>query len=224
MANRAQLSTGSYNKTDTLYAQKLLNEKGGYGLAVDGIYGSDTAAAVKTFQKKNGLTADGIVGPATFAKLIPNRFKKSRRNITKIIIHCSATPEGEDLTVEQIRKDHKAQGWSDIGYHYVIYRDGSIHEGRDVNLQGAHCGDNGGNIGSIGICYIGGKERRIPGVAYKNLKDKDTRTDAQKVALLNLLLTLRKLYPAAKIYGHRDFDKHGKTCPSFDAKKEYSNI
>ena len=77
---------------------------------------------------------------------------------------------------------------------------------------------------SIGVCYIGGKERRIPGVAYKNLKDKDTRTDAQKVALLNLLLTLKKLYPAAKIYGHRDFDMHGKTCPCFDAKKEYSNI
>ena len=204
--------------------QKALCGAGYHVGVIDGIFGQMTEDAVLMFQKANGLTADGIVGPATLAKLIPNRFKKSRRNITKIIVHCSATPEGEDLTVEQIRKDHKAQGWSDIGYHYVIYRDGSIHEGRDVNLQGAHCGDNGGNIGSIGICYIGGKERRIPGVAYKNLKDKDTRTDAQKVALLNLLLTLRKLYPQAKIYGHRDFDKHGKTCPSFDAKKEYSNI
>ena len=204
--------------------QKALCGAGYHVGVIDGIFGQMTEDAVLMFQKANGLTADGIVGPATLAKLIPNRFKKSRRNITKIIIHCSATPEGEDLTVEQIRKDHKAQGWSDIGYHYVIYRDGSIHEGRDVNLQGAHCGDNGGNIGSIGICYIGGKERRIPGVAYKNLKDKDTRTDAQKVALLNLLLTLRKLYPQAKIYGHRDFDMHGKTCPCFDAKKEYSNI
>ena len=204
--------------------QKALCGAGYHVGVIDGIFGQMTEDAVLMFQKANGLTADGIVGPATFAKLIPNRFKKSRRNITKIIVHCSATPEGEDLTVEQIRKDHKAQGWSDIGYHYVIYRDGSIHEGRDVNLQGAHCGDNGGNIGSIGICYIGGKERRIPGVAYKNLKDKDTRTDAQKVALLNLLLTLRKLYPQAKIYGHRDFDMHGTTCPSFDATKEYSNI
>lgn len=193
-------------------------------LLADGIFGSQTEEAVKNFQMMNGLKADGIVGPATLAKLIPHRLKKSRRNITKIIVHCSATPEGEDKTVADIRADHKKQGWSDIGYHYVVYRDGSVHEGRDVDIQGAHCADNGGNIGSIGVCYIGGVERRIPGVAYKNLKPKDTRTDAQKVALLNLLLDLKKLYPHAVILGHRDLDEHGKLCPSFDAKKEYSRI
>jgi N-acetylmuramoyl-L-alanine amidase len=193
-------------------------------LLADGIFGSQTEEAVKNFQMMNGLKADGIVGPATLAKLIQQRLKKSRRNITKIIVHCSATPEGEDKTVADIRADHKKQGWSDIGYHYVIYRDGTVHNGRDVDIQGAHCGDNGGNIGSIGVCYIGGVERRIPGVAYKNLKPKDTRTDAQKVALLNLLLDLKKLYPHAVILGHRDLDEHGKLCPSFDAKKEYSKI
>lgn len=193
-------------------------------LLPDGIFGQQTENAVKNFQGKNGLKVDGIVGPATLAKLIPNRFKKSKRTITKILVHCSATPEGEDRTVEQIREDHKAQGWSDIGYHYVVYRDGSVHEGRDVNVQGAHCADNGGNIGSIGICYIGGVEKRKPGVPYSKLQPKDTRTDAQKVALLNLLLELCKLYPNATIYGHRDFDTHGKTCPSFDAKREYSRI
>ena len=204
--------------------QKALCGAGFHVGVIDGIFGQMTEDAVKEFQSKNNLKADGIVGPATLAKLIPFRLKKSKRRIDKILIHCSATPEGEDLTVEQIRKDHKAQGWSDIGYHYVIYRDGSIHEGRDVDLQGAHCGDNGGNIGSIGVCYIGGVEKRRKGVAYNNLKPKDTRTDAQKVSLLNLLLTLKKLYPNATIYGHRDFDKHGKSCPSFDAKKEYSKI
>jgi N-acetylmuramoyl-L-alanine amidase len=204
--------------------QKALCGAGFHVGIIDGIFGQMTEDAVKGFQEKNNLKVDGIVGPATLAKLIPFRLKKSKRRIDKILIHCSATPEGEDLTVEQIRKDHKAQGWSDIGYHYVIYRDGSIHEGRDVNLQGAHCGDNGGNIGSIGVCYIGGVEKRRKGVAYNNLKPKDTRTDAQKVSLLNLLLTLKKLYPNATIYGHRDFDMHGKTCPSFDAKKEYSKI
>lgn len=193
-------------------------------LLADGIFGSQTEEAVKNFQMMNGLKVDGIVGPATLAKLIPQRLKKSRRNITKIIVHCSATPEGEDKTVADIRADHKKQGWSDIGYHYVIYRDGTVHNGRDVDIQGAHCADNGGNIGSIGVCYIGGVERRIPGVAYKNLKSKDTRTDAQKVALLNLLLDLKKLYPHAVILGHRDLDEHGKLCPSFDAKKEYSKI
>lgn len=204
--------------------QKALCGAGYHVGVIDGIYGQMTEEAVKNFQMKNGPKVNGIVGPATLAKLIPNRFKKSKRNITKIIVHCSATPEGEDMTVEQIRAEHKRQGWSDIGYHYVIYRDGSIHNGRDVDIQGAHCGDNGGNIGSIGICYIGGVEHRKLGVPYKDLKPKDTRTPAQKDALLRLLTELRKLYPMAKVYGHRNFDKHGKTCPSFDAKNEYASL
>ena len=70
------------------------------------------------------------------------------RNIKEIIVHCSATPEGEDFTVEQIRKMHLARGFSDIGYHYVIYRDGSIHKGRDEAKSGAHC--TGHNTISIG--------------------------------------------------------------------------
>jgi N-acetylmuramoyl-L-alanine amidase len=133
--------------------------------------------------------------------------------INKIIIHCAATPEGKDFTVDDIRRWHKQQGWSDIGYHYVVYRNGDVVNGRNVDIQGAHCADNGGNINSIGICYIGGcaKDGKTP---------KDTRTDAQKVALLNLLLDLKKLYPHAVILGHRDLDEHGKLCPSFDAKKE----
>ena len=186
-------------------------------LLADGIFGSQTEEAVKNFQTKNGLKADGIVGPATLAKLIPQRLKKSKRMINKILIHCSATPEGKDFTVDDIRRWHKQQGWSDIGYHYVVYRNGDIVNGRDVDIQGAHCADNGGNINSIGICYIGGcaKDGKTP---------KDTRTDAQKLALLNLLMDLRKMYPHAVILGHRDLDEHGKLCPSFDAKKEYRMI
>ena len=183
-------------------------------LLADGIFGSQTEEAVKNFQMMSGLKVDGIVGPATLAKLIPQRLKKSKRMINKIIIHCSATPEGKDFTVDDIRRWHKQQGWSDIGYHYVVYRNGDVVNGRDVDIQGAHCADNGGNINSIGICYIGG-------CARVGLYCKDTRTDAQKVALLNLLLDLKKLYPHAVILGHRDLDEHGKLCPSFDAKKEY---
>lgn len=204
--------------------QKALCGAGFHVGMIDGIYGQMTEDAVKAFQKSRNMKQDGIVGPATLALLIPSRFKKSKRKIDKIIIHCSGTPEGEDLTVEQIRRDHQKQGWSDIGYHYVIYRDGSIHEGRDVDLQGAHCADGGGNIGSIGVCYIGGIEKRKKGVAYKDLKPKDTRTLRQKAAILSLLIDLKKLYPYVKIYGHRDFDKHGKTCPSYDAKWEYKNV
>lgn len=69
MANRAQLSTGSYNKNDTLYAQQLLNKAGNYGLVEDGIYGTKTDAAVRAFQKANNLTADGILGKNTWAAL-----------------------------------------------------------------------------------------------------------------------------------------------------------
>lgn len=183
----------------------------------DGIFGRQTEEAVKEFQRKNRLTVDGIVGPATLLKLIPCRLKRSSRPINKIIVHCSATPEGKDYTVDDIRSWHKQRGFSDIGYHYVVYRDGSVHLGRDVNRQGAHCADNNGNIGSIGVCYIGG-------CARDGKTPKDTRTDAQKSALLNLLIDLKKLYPQAVILGHRDLDKHGKKCPSFDARTEYSNI
>lgn len=192
-------------------------------LLADGIFGKQTEEAVKNFQMRNGLKPDGIVGPATLGKLIPMRWKKSRRRIDKIIVHCSATPEGEDMTVEQIRAEHKRKGWSDIGYHYVIYRDGSVHVGRDVDIQGAHCAANGGNIGSIGVCYIGGVEKRRFGVAYKDLEPKDTRTGKQIDALFDLLVQLKSIYPNAVIYGHRDFDR-SRPCPSFDARNEYRKI
>lgn len=191
----------------------------------DGIFGKLTEEAVKDFQRANGLVADGIVGDKTWEKIVGSGIVKSKRSINEIIVHCTATPEGQDTTVDQIRKHHMApvskggRGWSDIGYHYVIYRDGSIHDGRNVNTAGAHC--TGHNSHSIGVVYVGGLENR-PGVAYANLKPKDTRTEAQKAALLKLLRQLRTLYPTAKIRGHRDFAN--KACPSFDATKEYRMI
>ena len=193
--------------------QKALYGAGFPTGCIDGIYGQMTRDAVAQFQIKHGLKADGVVGPATLALLIPSRFKKSKRRITEIIVHCSATPEGKDYTVNDIRRWHKQQGWSDIGYHYVIYRNGHIEPGRDVDISGAHC--EGHNSHSIGVCYIGG-------VARDGKTAKDTRTLAQKAALLSLLKDLRELYPGAKIYGHRDFAH--KDCPSFDAKSEYKKI
>lgn len=188
----------------------------------DGLFGVLTEEAVKEFQALHGLTPDGIVGPATLAKLIPFRLKKSKRHITELIIHCSATPEGKDYTVEDIRNWHKNQGWSDIGYHYVIYRDGTIVNGRDVDLIGAHCSKGGHNQHSIGICYIGGcgNKKGVPNHLQKN---KDTRTEMQKMSLLSILIDLKKLYPKARVYGHHDFDS-GKGCPCFDAKYEYRNL
>lgn len=196
-------------------------------LLADGIYGAITEDAVKVFQRENGLTVDGIVGPATLAKLIPQRLKKSERKITEIIIHCSATPDGKDFTVDDIRRWHKQRGYSDVGYHYIVYRNGILAQGRDVNTIGAHA--VGHNAHSIGICYIGGMNA-------ENTQPEDTRTLRQKARLLSLLVDLRKLYPNARIIGHRDLslDKNGdgiiepsewmKACPSFDAKSEYHRI
>ena len=135
------------------------------------------------------------------------------RRIDKIIVHCSATPEGKDYSVDTIRKWHLQRGFSDIGYHYIIYRDGSIHTGRDESVIGAHC--KGHNSNSIGVCYIGG-------CASDGKTPKDTRTAEQKQSLVKLLKELKAKYPQASIHGHRDFAN--KACPSFDATKEYSSI
>ena len=191
-------------------------------LLPDGIFGKITEEAVRAFQSENGLKVDGIVGPATLAKLgiaVATGMKKSKRTITEIIVHCTATPEGKDYTVDDIRKWHTAKppqgrGWSDIGYHYVIDRKGHILPGRDVDTIGAHC--EGHNAHSIGVVYIGG-------VSALNGKPKDTRTLAQKAGLIRCLTELKSIYPQAKIYGHCDFTK-SKPCPCFDAKTEYASI
>lgn len=188
-----------------------------FGIAADGIYGVKTEAAVKEWQHSRGLVADGIVGNVTWSAMFPSAstgLKKSKRSINEIIVHCTATEEGKDYTVDWIRKIHKAKGWKDIGYNYVIYRDGSIHEGRDVDIAGAHAKNH--NAHSIGVVYIGGCPK---GDTHKN---KDTRTPEQKVALLDILKRLRKLYPTAKILGHKDVNATG--CPSFNAKDEYKDI
>ena len=135
------------------------------------------------------------------------------RKITKIIIHCTATPEGREVTVKDVRAWHAQRGFTDIGYHYLIMLDGTIANGRPIELSGAHT--LGHNYDSIGIAYVGGMTKDMK-------KAKDTRTPAQKVALLSLLAKLVVEYPNVEIYGHRDFSD--KECPSFDARKEYKNI
>lgn len=133
------------------------------------------------------------------------------RPIDSIIIHCSATPEGKHFTAADIRRWHKAQGWSDIGYHYVILLDGTVQEGRPVSQPGAHC--KGMNARSIGICYIGG-------LASDGKTPKDTRTTAQKAAMHALVERLARQYglTAAQIHGHNEFA--AKACPSFNVRRE----
>lgn len=131
------------------------------------------------------------------------------RKITKIIIHCAATPEGKDFTVQQIDQWHRQRGFRCIGYHFVIYRDGSIHKGRPIEQVGAHT--SGHNANSIGICYIGGcsSDGKTP---------KDTRTWAQRVSLVKLVAELRSQFPTASVHGHNEFAN--KACPSFNVQNE----
>lgn len=130
--------------------------------------------------------------------------------ITKIILHCSATPEGKAFTTEDIRQWHTlpvaqgGRGWKDIGYHYVIHLDGSVHQGRPEGTVGAHC--KGQNGCSIGVCYIGG-------LAADGRTPKDTRTQAQKNAMNRLIGELRRRYPEATVHGHYEFA--AKACPCF---------
>ena len=187
---------------------KVLQEK--LNLKADEVFGPLTEEAVKDFQRSNGLEVDGIVGANTLSKL---NLSVNKRTIKELIVHCSATPEGKDYSVDTIRQWHLQRGFSDIGYHYVIYRDGSIHIGRDESIIGAHC--TGHNTNSIGVCYIGG-------CASDGKTPKDTRTTEQKQSLVKLLKELKTKYPQASIHGHRDFSS--KACPSFDATKEYSSI
>lgn len=129
------------------------------------------------------------------------------RKISKIIIHCSATPEGKDFSVKDIDRCHRQRGFRCIGYHFVIYRDGTVHRGRDIEEVGAHC--VGHNLSSIGICYIGG-------LSSDGQSPKDTRTRAQDVALRHLVAQLRAQFPEATVHGHNEFAN--KACPCFDVK------
>ena len=147
------------------------------------------------------------------------------RKIDRLIVHCSATPEGKEYsskTISDWHHDSKFSSYKDantgklmyVGYHYLIHLDGSIEVCRPENIRGCHVTNY--NANSIGICYIGGVAND------SKLTPKDTRTDAQKASLLKLLKVLKERFPAATIHGHNTFAN--KACPSFDAKAEYSTL
>lgn len=134
------------------------------------------------------------------------------RTIDKIIIHCSATPPNMYVDAKLVDDWHKQRGWSGIGYHFFIKRDGQIELGRPLEKQGAHVKNH--NKGSIGICYAGGVDEAMC--------PEDNRTSAQIASFLSLLRLLKNIFPEATIYGHRDFST--KSCPSFDATNEYCTL
>lgn len=129
------------------------------------------------------------------------------RRITHAVVHCAATRPSLDVGAAEIRDWHvRGNGWSDIGYHWVIRRNGLIEPGRDEGTAGAHVA--GHNARTIGICLVGGlNQAGSPAPEY---------SAGQLTALTGLLKRIELIYPGVQILGHRDFPGVAKACPSFD--------
>lgn len=134
------------------------------------------------------------------------------RQIDTLVVHCAATPPDMDIGVAWIRDIHVKQNrWSDVGYHYVIRRDGTLEVGRPESKAGAHV--SGHNARSIGVCLVGGVRR-----AGKALVPENNFTAPQWATLRRILAELLERYPGARVLGHRDLNP-GKACPSFDVRE-----
>lgn len=136
------------------------------------------------------------------------------REIKEIIVHCSATQASSDIGAKEIRAYHvRENGWKDIGYHYVIRRNGAVEKGRDDAVVGAHV--QGHNANSLGICLVGGITPAGAGdVNY---------TEEQYSSLAALLQELHEKYPSAGLFSHKEFAP--KFCPGFTARdwwREYT--
>jgi N-acetylmuramoyl-L-alanine amidase len=125
--------------------------------------------------------------------------------ISKIVIHCSDSPDTVDIGVIEIRRWHiQDRGFRDIGYHYVVRRSGVVEVGRYENgdsiLEGKEIGAHvaGKNADSLGICWVG----------------RDHITSEQKAALLRLVANLMRTHgvSANRVFGHCELDPR-KTCP-----------
>jgi len=139
----------------------------------------------------------------------------SRKRTDYVVLHCAATRAIMDIGAAEIRQWHtnprpRGNGWSDIGYHYVIRRNGKIETGRAVTAVGAHVANH--NHNSIGICLVGGLANAAP------YRPENNFTQAQWASLRKLLTSLSKTYTFT-VLGHRDFPGVPKACPCFDARK-----
>lgn len=134
------------------------------------------------------------------------------RKITKIIVHCTATKAGREVTVAEIDGWHRARGFRCIGYHYLVNLKGEVSAGRPEAEIGAHC--LGQNAESIGVVYAGG--------LAADGTPADTRTPQQKTALRELISDLRRRFPSATVHSHYEFA--AKACPCFNAGEEYGEM
>lgn len=129
------------------------------------------------------------------------------RRVDFLVVHCAATKADQDIGLKEIRRWHLERGWLDIGYHFVIRRDGTVEYGRPTDRPGAHA--RGFNHLSLGICLAGG-------LAADAKTAENNFTPAQFASLRSLLLDLRSQFPNSRILGHRDLPNVAKACPSFD--------
>ena len=131
---------------------------------------------------------------------------KERAETNLIVIHSSLTPASRDDGIEYLRSRHMRQGCIEVGYHYVIRRNGVIEQGRPLHATGSHCGER--DRDSIGICMIGGgdNKRRAKGPDY---------TSAQMRTLAYLCLSLVRIYPEAEVCGHNRTSP-ASSCPVFN--------
>jgi N-acetylmuramoyl-L-alanine amidase len=140
---------------------------------------------------------------------------KKLKAVDYIVIHCAATKEDQDIGVDEIRRWHRQRGWLDVGYHYVIRRDGTLEIGRPNDVPGAHA--RGFNHVSIGICLVGGVES-------DGKTPESNFTHAQWRTLEAVVKDQKKMHPDAKVLGHRDLPNVNKACPSFDAPAWWAEV
>ena len=135
----------------------------------------------------------------------------ARTSTSFIVVHCSATRPNMDVGAKEIRQWHLNNGWADVGYHWIIRRNGKVEKGRAENLVGAH--EPTRNKNSVGICMVGGVNQKDYRIAENNF------TPEQWAALEKLIKEVQVRYPKTKVMGHRDCPNVRKACPSFDAIK-----
>lgn len=180
----------------------------------DGWFGNDTRKAAQAWLDNGGKPAEAPAAPkpVTAAMIYQG---SARHPVREIIVHCSATRpdwmQGRPLAekVAEIRRWHKDNGWNDIGYHWLIDRDGSVVSGRAENVVGAHT--VGKNSGTIGICLIGGF-----GSAETDRFDRHF-TALQDAALRQVIAGIEKRTQIDRISGHNEYA--AKACPGFNVPK-----
>ena len=129
--------------------------------------------------------------------------------ITHLTVHCAATPEGRDVSADTIAAWDKAK-FGQESYHHIVTLDGHDNVRLRDDQRGAHVA--GHNTGNIGVCYVGGCD--------KKMNPKDTRTAAQKITLEAIVAAYRARYPGIIVLGHRDWPGVKKACPSFDVNTQ----